>query len=243
MDAPAEAAERRTPFLARAWPLLLVLAAVVTAYAFGLHRHLSFENLAAVHAPMRGWVSAHPVLAQLAYVAAYAAAVLLTFPGPLLMTLVGGLLFGAALGGGGAILGATLGAVIMFLAARHALADWFASRRGGLVNRIRPGLARDGLSYLVALRIAPVLPFWVTNVAAAAVGMPLRTYVLGTVGGLVPGSFVVAWLGAGLAAVLAREETPDLSDIVRPSVIVPLLALGVLALSPVAWRRWRGSAG
>lgn len=234
--------ERRSP-LARAWPLLLILTALAAAYALGLHRELTFESLAARQSQLRAWIEAHGVLAPVAYGLAYAAAVALSLPGAVVMTMAGGLLFGTILGATAAILGATTGAILVFLAARYALADWLAARFGGLVARIRPGLERDGFSYLVALRLLPLLPFWLVNLAPALVGMKLRTFALATGLGIIPGSFVFASVGAGIGGVLAEGQRPDLSIILRPSVLIPLLGLALLALAPVARRHWKARRG
>ena len=107
------------------------------------------------------------------------------------------------------------------------------------MERIRPGLERDGFSYLLALRLIPLFPFWLVNLAPALVRMPLRTFVGATLLGIVPGTFVFASVGAGLGAVLAEGRQPDLSVILRPAVLLPLLGLALLSLLPVAWRRWK----
>ena len=239
--APQSAGEATAPrgVLARSWPLLLVLAALGLALALGLHRHLSFEALGRQQAALQEMVRAHPLLSPLAYVAAYAAAAALSLPGAVVITLAGGLLFGTLLGGAAAVLGATLGATLLFLAARHALGGWLAQRAGPLMERIRPGLERDGFSYLLALRLLPLFPFWLVNLAPALVRMPLRTFLGATLIGILPGTFVFASIGAGLGAVLAEGRQPDLSVILRPAVLLPLIGLALLSLLPVAWRRWK----
>jgi len=146
---------------------------------------------------------------------------------------------GAAL----AVAGATIGAVLLFLAARSALGGWLTGRSGGLLDRVRPGLERDRFSYLLALRLLPVVPFWLVNLAAALVGMRLGSFALGTLLGIIPGTAVFASVGAGLGSVLEAGRDPDLSVILRPAVIGPLVALAVLALLPVAWRHWRAARG
>lgn len=234
---PPDAAPARG--LTRLLPLLLVVAALALAYAFGLHRSLSFEALGQGQDALRGLVAAHPLLAPLAYVAAYAAAAALSLPGAVVITLAGGLLFGTLAGGTLAVIGATLGATLLFLAARHALGDWLAARAGPLMERVRPGLERDGFSYLLALRLIPLFPFWLVNLAPALVRMPLRSFVAATFLGIIPGTFVFASVGAGIGEVLAQGRQPDLSVILRPAVLLPLLGLALLSLLPVAWRRWK----
>jgi uncharacterized membrane protein YdjX (TVP38/TMEM64 family) len=143
------------------------------------------------------------------------------------------------LGGVLAIIGASTGAVILFLAARYAFADLVAARAAPFMARIRPGIERDGFLYLLALRLVPVFPFWLLNLVAAACGMRLLPFTLATVLGIIPGTFVYAWVGAGLGDVLAAGGTPDFAMIFSPRILLPLLALAMLTLLPVAWRAVR----
>jgi uncharacterized membrane protein YdjX (TVP38/TMEM64 family) len=105
---------------------------------------------------------------------------------------------------------------------------------------VRPRLARDGFSYLLAIRLVPAFPFWLVNLAAALCGMRLLPYVAATLLGITPATFVYASIGEGVESVLASGGEPDLAVIFSPRVLVPLIALAALSLVPVAWRKWRG---
>jgi uncharacterized membrane protein YdjX (TVP38/TMEM64 family) len=229
--------------LLRLWPLLPILALLAVIFATGLHRQLSWSALAAHEAGLRRLAATAPVAAASAYVAAYAVAVALSLPLGALFTVGGGLLFGTLAGGMLAVAGATSGAVLLFLAARHALAPLLAARAGPLLDRVRPGLQRDGFSYLLAMRLIPAVPFWLTNLAPALVGIPLASFAAATFIGIMPAAFVFASLGAGVGSVLAAGRPPDLSLIWSPSVLLPLLGLAALALLPVGWRYWSGVRG
>ncbi len=226
-------------WLGRLWPVLLAAALTGLAYALGLQRVLSFRWLGERQQALHAFVAARPDVAACAYLAIYAVAVALSLPGAVVLTLAGGLLFGTVLGGGLAVLGATAGAVLLFLAARYVVGDWLARRAGGLMARIRPGLERDGFSALLALRLLPVVPFWLVNLVPALVGMRLGSFALATAIGIVPGTLVFASIGAGVGDVLAAGRTPDLAVVFRPAVLLPLVGLALLAMLPVVWRRWR----
>ena len=162
-------------------------------------------------------------------------------PGAGVLTIVGGLLFGPWKGAALAVLGATSGAVLLFLVVRRALSRPIAQRAGPLLARIRPGLERDGFNYLLALRLVPVVPFWIVNLAPALAGMRLLPFALATLIGIIPATLVFASIGSGIGGVLASGEPPDLSAVFYPPVLLPLIGLALLALLPVAWRHWRGS--
>ena len=216
---------------------LAVVVLVALAWAFGLHRYLTLEVLAAQRDALAGLVAARPVLAALLYVAAYIGVVAFSLPGGAVMTLAGGLLFGAFIGAFLAVLGATIGAAVLFLLARSAFAPLVAGRAEGLLGPLRAGLARDGFFYLLSLRLVPVFPFWLLNLAPALLGMAFAPYLAATFLGIIPGTLVFAGIGAGLDEVFLSGGSPDLGVIFSPGVLLPLLGLASLSLFGVWWRR------
>jgi uncharacterized membrane protein YdjX (TVP38/TMEM64 family) len=222
--------------------LLLVLALIaLLVWRSGVLSHLSWASVAQNQIMLRGLVQAHPILAPLIYAAGYAALVALSIPESALVTVLGGVLFGTALGGALAVVGSTVGAVILFLVARSALATAMARRAGALMERVEAHLHRDGFLYLLAIRLVPALPFWLVNLAAALCGMPLLPYAAATLIGIIPATFILASIGAGVRDVLASGQPPDIMVLFTPRVLVPLIGLAVLALVPVIWRRCQRS--
>jgi uncharacterized membrane protein YdjX (TVP38/TMEM64 family) len=222
-------------------PFLIVLALTVLgviAWRSGIGAALTWDGLARHQARLLALVAAHPILAPLVYAALYTIWVALSIPEAALVTVAGGLLFGTVLGGAMAVLGATAGAVVIFLVARTAFAGTMRRRAGALLDRIRPGLHRDGFSYLLALRLVPA-PFWLVNLAAALCGMRLLPYAVATLIGIIPATFVLAWIGAGVGDVLSTGQSPDLGILFSPRILGPLVAMAALALLPVAWRMVR----
>jgi len=221
-------------------PLALLIAGLAALWAFGLRRDLSWVSLSRHQAELLAAVAARPIKAGGAYVVVYAILVACSVPEAAIVTVAGGLLFGAALGGALAVIGASIGAVVLFLAARYAFADLVAERAAPFMARIRPGIERDGFLYLLAIRLVPIFPFWLVNLAAAACDMRLLPFTLATVIGIIPGTLVYAAIGAGLAGVLASGGAPDFSVVFSPRILLPLVGLAVLTLLPVAWRAFRG---
>ncbi len=221
----------------RLWPLLLLALALLVAWRLGLTGLLSFPALARDRAELLRLVARYPLAAPVIYVVVYAVAVAVSVPGGAVLTAAGGLLFGIVLGGSLAVLGASLGAVALFLIAKSALRPLVLRYAGPLAERLRPGIERDGFSYLLALRLIPAFPFWLVNLAPALLGMRLAPYAAATVLGILPATFVFASIGAGLSALLAAGKMADASLIFSPRVLGPLLGLALLSLLPVLWRR------
>jgi uncharacterized membrane protein YdjX (TVP38/TMEM64 family) len=220
----------------RLLPLALLLAALAALWASGLASQLNWATLGRYQGTLDAWIGTHPIAAPVLYAALYAVATALSLPEGAVLTVAGGLLFGTALGGTMAVLGATAGALVLFLAARSAFASTMAARGGRRLARIRAELHRNGFSYLLAIRLIPALPFWLVNLAAALSGMRLLPFAAATLIGIVPATFVYAWIGAGVGGLLAAGSRPDLAVVFSPQIFGPLVALGLLALLPVLWR-------
>jgi uncharacterized membrane protein YdjX (TVP38/TMEM64 family) len=221
----------------RVLPLFLVIVATLVFWASGVAGELSWTGLARHQLALLEWVAAHPLLAAGCYVLTYAASTLLSLPAGLVLSTVGGLLFGAVAGAALAVVGATAGATLLFLVARSALGETLVRIGSPRSLTLRDRLHRDGFRYLLAIRLVPLFPFWLINLAAALCGMRLSAYVAATALGIVPVTAILAWTGAGLRGVLAAGGQPDLSVLVSLPVLAPLLALAALSVTPLLWRR------
>ncbi len=248
---------------ARLWrrvlPLALLLMVMVAAYASDVGGLFSWETLLANHDRLMAFIGAHPVWSIAIFLIGYAAVVALSLPVAGIMTLGGGLLFGWAVGGVAAVIGATLGAVAIFLITRSSLGNLLAARAGPRLAALRAGFQANALSYLLFLRLVPLFPFWLVNVAPALLGMRLPGFVLGTFVGIIPGTFAYAFLGSGLEDILARKHAAYRAclaanpgngaencqihlapgDLLTSELLVAFFLLGVLALLPILFKRKR----
>jgi uncharacterized membrane protein YdjX (TVP38/TMEM64 family) len=241
--------------LRRLVPLIVVVIASGIVFAMGWHRQLSFETLARHHEALREFIATHEVSAVAAYVAVYIVAVALSVPIGFYLTVTGGILFGAVLGGAAAVVGATIGAICIFLIAKSAVSEYFVRRAGPLAQKLAQGFRADAFSYLLFLRLVPIFPFWIINLVPALCGVRLATFAAATALGVIPATFAFAFVGAGLDSVIAAQQAayqsclaagrPDcrlefhMNAALTPEVLGALAALGVLALIPVAVRRLR----
>ncbi|MBI3676991.1 MAG: TVP38/TMEM64 family protein [Proteobacteria bacterium] len=221
--------------------LLPAVFAIAVALIFVLHldRYLTLHSLASHREWLIGQVAQHPALTAIGFVAIYLLATVFSLPGSSILTMAGGFLFGLVFGAMISVAAATLGAIVLFVIARTSFAAYFQNRVQGTIGKLRSGFAKSALSYLLFLRLVPIFPFWLVNLAAALLDVRLRTFVLGTFFGIIPGAAVYASIGSGLGEMLDRGQTPDLGAVFQPSILIPLLALAVLSLAPVAYRRWK----
>lgn len=222
---------------------LIAIALVAIAAFLGLRDYLSFETLRENRDWLIGWRDQNYILAALTYLAIYVAAVAFSIPGALFITLAGGFLFGLFAGTSLTVLGATIGATALFLAAKYGLGDRLFSGLkdgSGRIAKIEAGLREDEVSYLFLMRLVPAVPFFVANLAPAFLGVKLRNFVITTFLGIIPGTAVYTWVGSGLGEVFARGETPDLGIIFQPVVLGPILGLCALSALPILIKKLRG---
>ena len=230
--------------LRRYAPIAVVVGGLGLGYALGLHEYLSLDYLTTAREGLQGTVADRPVASAAAFVGIYALATAFAFPAASILTVFAGFLFGWALGGALTAVAATLGATALFLAAKSALGDALKAKAGPKVRKLADGFKDNAFSYLLALRLAPIFPFFVINIAPALFGVRLRDYVTATFLGILPGTFAYSYLGQGLDSVLAAAatsgESVSVGDLVTPQITIAFLALGAVALIPTLVKKLRG---
>ncbi len=244
--------------LKRWLPLVGLAAVMALAFSMGWHKYLSFKTIGLNYDALRAFIGDNLLQALTIYVLAYIAVVALSLPGALIMTLAGGLLFGWQIGAPAAVIGATVGATLLFLAVNTSLGEALADRAGPFVGRLRAGFQKNALSYLLFLRLVPVFPFFIVNLVPAVLGVPLWTFVIGTAFGIIPGTVAYSLAGSGLGSVVAAQNaaykqclsahpsegearcpyTIDLNALVTNELIYAGIALGVVALIPILIKSW-----
>jgi len=242
-SSPSQPASGRLEALRRWLPLAVLLLGAVAFFVSGAYRYVNFETLREHREALLAWVKNTGVLAVLAFMLTYMAAVAFSLPLGTVMTLAAGFLFGTVAGTIYVVIAATLGSIAVFLAARTALGHFFRKRASGFLKRMEAGFHRNEFSYLLFLRFIPVFPFWLVNIVPALLHVSLRNYVLATFIGIIPGTAVFAAVGNGLGEVFDHGQTPNLSIIFTPAILLPILGLAVLALLPVAYNYWRERKG
>jgi len=232
--------------LKRYLPLLVLVLVVVAVFASGVTRYLNIEALQTHEAALRAFVSDNLILALVTFIAIYAVATAVSLPGALILTLTGGYLFGTWIGGSATVVGATLGAVLVFYAVRTSLGAALRRRAeasGGKLKAVIDGVEAGAFGYILTLRLVPLAPFWLVNIAAALAHAPLRAYTLATFLGIMPATFIYSGIGAGIGDLIARGEAPDAGVIFEPAILLPLVGLGLLSLGVTLYQRRRARTG
>lgn len=228
--------------LARHLPLIAILVVAVIG-AFTLKDYLSFDALRDNREALIALRDSNYVLSVVAFLALYTAIVAFSLPGATIATLTGGFLFGTAFGTIFNVTGATIGATLIFLAARYGFGEKLGAKMEnsqGAVKKIKDGIDENQWSMLFIIRLVPAVPFFLANLIPAFLEVPLHRYVISTFIGIIPGTLVFTSVGAGLGAVFAAGQTPDLGIIFEPHILLPILGLSVLSLLPVVIKALTG---
>lgn len=235
----SDSGETRMFSLKRVLPVAVIVAGFAAFFIFDLDSYVTFDALKQNREWLLGQVEAHAALAALAFIALYALIVAFSLPGATVMTITGGFLFGLWFGTAWNVIGATIGATLLFLAARTALGDILHSKAGPWMQKLEAGFRENALSYLLFMRLVPAFPFFVVNLVPAFLGVQLRTFVLATFFGIIPGGFVYTSVGAGLGSVFDAGAEFSISGVLTPQIIAAMVGLAVLAMIPVAVKAWQ----
>ena len=211
--------------------IVILLGSILIALFFylDLGRHLTLESLKANRQLLLQYYAEHWLLMVTAFMAIYIIQTGLALPGATILSLSAGAIFGPWLGTLYAVTSASIGATIAFLMTRYLLRDAVLAKFGSKLEAINSELEQRGLNYLLFLRLVPLFPFFLINLAAGLTRLPLRSFVLGTFFGIIPGGFVYVNAGASLA------QINSLADIASPRVLGAFVLLGLFALLPAVY--------
>lgn len=215
------------------WVALLGLIALMAiAYLTGWVDRFDLAWIQDNRDTLQAWALERPVASVGLFVITYATCVALSLPIATLLTLLGGFLFGVWIGLGAVVVGATLGATIVFLIAQSSVGNALRQRAGPLYQKVSSHMQTNALGYLLFMRLVPIFPFFLVNIVPALFGMRVSAYVLATFIGIIPGTFVFVNFGQQLGDIAA------VSDLVSPQMLVALGLLGLFVLIPTLYRQW-----
>jgi len=234
--------DTKKPLWQRLLPLVIIAAALGGVFATGADSYLSIDSLQQNQAALKDFAASNLYAAIAVTIAVYALSTAISIPGALVLTLLAGFILGTWAGTFAVVLGATIGATLIFTAARNAAGDSLVKKGGPLMAKMEDGFRENAWSYMLILRLVPLFPFFLVNIAPAAFRVPVWTFVWTTFIGIIPGTAVYASIGAGFSSI-ADAETLDANVFARPEVYGPVLALIALSLVPIIYKRLSAKDG
>ncbi|MEO0982511.1 MAG: VTT domain-containing protein [Pseudomonadota bacterium] len=247
-DAPA----KRQSIWVRLWPIYIILGGLALAVSQGWHEQISPQSMLDNAVWLDQLVRDNLLMVIVAYVLIYAAATAFMIPGSFL-TIFGGFLFPVAfgflpvIGTLATVLGATLGASLLFAATKTSLGSVLRDIAGPFLEKMRSEFNQSPFSYMFALRLIPIFPFAVVNIAPGLLGAKYRDYLITTFFGVIPGTMAYTWIGSAIkSTVLEAAEAGESLDVAAlvgslgQNFLPAFAALGVVALIPVAYKKLFG---
>lgn len=218
-------------------PFFTILLLTVCASIFVYYHPLSVDNLRMLHVSVRNFAAIHPALTLLLFMSVYILYALLSLPGIFVFSLLAGCLFSQPFSTLYVTFAATVGASLLFLAARTAFGQFFFHRAGRFLDKMEQGFRENAASYLLFLRLIPLFPFGIVNIAGAFFNVPFRTFAWTTFLGMIPSVFIYTQAGRGLALLLHSSDPLNPAHLFNPFLIGALVGLALLALLPIFFRK------
>lgn len=208
-----------------------VIGIILLYFHFDLQRYLTLSALKANCQDLQDYYTAHKLYMVVGFMVIYILQTALSLPGAAILSMASGAVFGPLMGTLYASIAATIGSTLAFLVSRYLLRDIVLNRFGNRLANLNRELEERGFNYLMFLRLVPLFPFFLINLAAGVTRLPLRTFCTATMLGILPGGFLYVNAGATLATI------DSLSAIASPRVLAAFGLLGLFALIPVLYSR------
>jgi len=222
-------------------PFLAIAALIAIIVVTGVWRHVELDELQRSHAQLRAFARGNPAEGLVAYFGVYVVIAAGCLPGISLVSIAGGYLFGAVAGGAVGLAGSVTGSMIVYAAVRSAFAEAVTRRSGPRLRAMEAALRRDAFGYLLSLKLMPVAPFPLANIAAGLAGVRPTALLFASLLGSAPLCFIYAGIGASLSRALDSGSPLDHRLLQRPDMIWPLAGLTLLSVAALAWRLRRRS--
>lgn len=239
--------KKKPHILVQLWPIYVILGGLALVISQGWHEYLTLESMRQNIGFLDGQIAKNFALVFVLYMAIYAACTAFMVPASFL-TIAGGALFGLTFGiplfgALGTVIGATVGASILFVAAKTSIGEALRGIAGPFISKMEAEFNASPLSYMFVLRLVPAVPFAVANIAPSLLGAKFRDYVLTTFFGIMPGTLAYSWIGGSIGAVIRdpNASTDNINGLIGSlagNVAPALIALFVVALIPVIYKRF-----
>lgn len=220
-------------------PVLLIVSGFVAFFAVGGPEYINLDSLRDNQDMLKAFVAENLLVSLLGFLVLYAVLVAISVPGASFLSIFGGFLFGILPGTIAVVIGATIGATTLFMAARSAFGTGLAAKAGPFMQKFEKGLKENELSYLFILRLVPLFPFFIVNIVPALFDVKIRNYIFSTLFGIIPGALVYVSVGNGIGDALRAGEDVPLSGLMfRPAVIWPIIGLILLSSIPIVYKKF-----
>jgi len=220
-------------------PLVFIAIGIFAFFHFKLYQYLNFQSIRAHRHLYLSWTNQHYLSAVTGFILLYCLIIAISIPGAIFLTFAGGFLFGTVWGTVFVVIGETLGCTVTFLAVKISLGEWIARKASKWVLKMEAEFEKNAFNYIITLRLIPILPFWLVNIAAALLKVSTGTFISSTFLGIIPLTVIYVSLGHSLSIIFEHDTAPNLQIFLSPHIYIPLIALSFFAMFPVAYQYYK----
>ncbi|MBI5274748.1 MAG: VTT domain-containing protein [Chlamydiales bacterium] len=206
-------------------PLIIIIVGITLFYLFHLHHYFTFDVFKSHHRYLKTFVHNHVFISVIIAIIIYIVSIALSLPIAGVLSLAIGYLFVFPLSTFMVVFSATIGACILFVSTKIALSEHVYKISPKLVDKIHHQLETKGSIYLVAIRLLPIIPFWVINIVCAMLNISFARFLWTTVIGIIPGSILYTYAGDSLNTIFEKKGSFSISEIFTPHIQI---AFGML---------------
>jgi len=206
-------------------------------YFYGGFELLKWNNIVQMRGELIDTVKRFPLYAVLIFIAVYIVYTFISIPGLIVLDLLGGFLFPQPFSTLMVLFSGTFGATMIFLATKHALGDWLIFKKDGMLYKIKTGFERHQKSYLLFMRLVPIFPLGIVNIALGLLNVRTWVFIWTTAVGLIPASFIYTQVGSGLGKILDEGGAISIYSFLNSQIIMALIGIGLLALMPIFFKK------
>lgn len=217
-------------------PLGLLVLCMFLFFYFQLYHYLNFKSIREHRQLYVEWTHENYLLAVCGFLLLYCLIIAISIPGAIVFTFASGFLFGTWWGTLYVLIGETIGCTFTFLAVKISLGEWVERKAGKWVKKMESEFRKNAFNYIMTLRLIPILPFWLVNIAAALVKVRLLTFVSSTFLGIIPLTVIYVSLGHSLGIIFDNQDAPNLEILLQPHIFLPLVGLSIFAMLPVLYQ-------
>jgi uncharacterized membrane protein YdjX (TVP38/TMEM64 family) len=222
-------------------PPALLICAIITFWLLHANDYFTLSMLQHHHAQLDRFIAQHYLYSVILFISLYTVLVYLSVPVASFLTVLAGYLYSPPLALLYASVAATLGACLLFKTVKSSLGYAVSKKEMHWHQQLKIGFERNSWSYLLILRLVPLFPFWIVNIATALLNVKLRDFVITTFIGIIPACCVYVLLGHGIQHTLESQNSLNLHLLYSPRILFPMLGLSLLSLAPILYKRLRSN--
>lgn len=222
--------------------ILILSLSIIICFLFfslGINKYVTFENFKEYHHDIEGWIDSRFLLTVCVFLLFYILITASSLPIAPVTSMLGGHIFGMYLGTTLVVIGATLGASILFFGAKGSFAPILRYHAIPFLKRIELGFNRNAFNYLLVLRLIPLFPFVAVNIVPALLGISFKIFFWATFIGIIPGACIYVQIGTSFRKFLEQDMVPKMTNILTPSLMLALIGLALISFAPVLYRNFK----